>query len=505
MQVTPSRIFLSFCCGILVSIAVATTIAVPVTVPWMLAGCGALLVVFGFPRRAPFGSPRFFIVALSVLLLGSAVGMGRAQFVARELSTATVVRFAGEDAMIVGTVSRIPQTRIDGTRFLVDVAFVDRTPVNGRILVFSERASAVAYGDRIVLRGKIRLPQAFDDFNYPAFLAKDGIVALVSARDIVTQGTREGSLGGRFLANLRSRIDEVVGRIAPFREGAILKALLLGEEGDMADEFKVALNRAGLRHIVAVSGMNMTILIGMAMGAGLGVGLWRRHAFFLATGATIIFVALIGFPASAVRAAIMGLSMHAALIVGRRASGFRATVVAASAMAFLSPLIVWYDVGFQLSFLAILGIIFLAPVLRHWFRALPGFLGETLAMTFAAQFAVLPLLVSVFGRVSLIAPVTNMIVVPFLPLVTVWGTAAVAAGFIAPPLGTIMAAPLLPYISFVTWVAERSAAFSFAELSMTSGFSLVGLGLWAGALMWIVLQERRRHVKPIDLVGQWTP
>src|SRR3989344_5950070 len=107
-----------------------------------------------------------------------------------------------------------------------------------------------------------------------------------------------------YLFNMRQRLDRSVMSVLPFREAGDLKAILFGDEGAMSEDFKTKLNQAGLRHIVAISGMNITLIASILMTAFLKMGLWRRHAFSLATAAIFLFVLMIGAPASAMRAAI---------------------------------------------------------------------------------------------------------------------------------------------------------------------------------------------------------
>ena len=499
MQVTPSRIFLLGCFGFLAGAALTATGVPTFWLSWMLLGGGAIAISLGYPARAEFGSSRYATVAIGAVLIGVALGMFRTEGFLGELARESVSRFAGASALAQGTVVRYPDAQINGTRFLLDVRNIEGVAVSGRMLVFASRQDEVAYGDAVSVRGRVRLPEVFEGFDYPAYLAKDGVSALLDAEEIVVVG-RGGNPFGRALNASRAALDRSALEVLPYREGAILKALLLGDEGSMTDDFKESLNRSGLRHIVAVSGMNITIIVGMLMALGLAAGMWRHHAFSFAAFAVTVFVALIGLPASAVRAAIMGVSLRAAPIFSRRGSGVRAAVAAAAVMVAVSPLTLTRDVGFQLSFLAVLGIMFFAPLFLRWFVRLPRWISEVLAMTCAAQLVVLPLLIATFGKVSLVAPVSNLIVVPLLPIVTVWGFVVAAAGAFWLPLGTLLAAPLLPYLSLVAFVAEHAAALPVASLTFSSALFATLTFFWYVGLAWIAWREARHTPRPIDLV-----
>lgn len=497
LQVTPSRMFLGFCAGLFLAIFLATGTAVPLWVAWATALIGAIFVVFGWPRHAAFGSRRFFIAAAGFLFLGIALGFFRVDIVRNALTQESITPFSGQEVEVLAHVTQYPSQRSNNVRFIADVESVGEQHVRGRVLVFTDRSADIAYGDTVVLEGKIRIPEPFDNFDYPAFLAKDGIVATMQVSDVRVTGSG-GSWWGRALASSRVAIDRTTLRILPYKEGALLKALLLGDESSLSEATKTDLNRAGLRHIVAVSGMNITIIASILSMVALALGLWRRQAFFAGAGTIAVFVALIGAPASAVRAALMGISLRAAPILGRFGSGFRPAFTAAAAMVFVSPFTLRLDVGFQLSFLAVLGIIFLGPAVSRWLSSLPKLLRETLAMTIAAQFAVLPLLVSVFGQVSVVSPFTNLFVVPALVVVTIWGFVAVAFGMLFPTLGMVAALPLFPYFSFVGWLARTSAAFPWATATIPTALMGAFSLFWYSVMVVLAWREAKRTPRPID-------
>lgn len=500
-QVTPSRIFLGLCTGILIGTFFGTSNWFTPWFAWTAAALGMGTVIGSFPLRAVFGSARFFPVLVGLLALGFAVGSLRAYEALRFPALQDVGMFAGTSVVVEGSVVRYPDVRIEDMRFVLDIVRVNEEVQEGRILVFADRSYIPKIGESLLIEGKLKKPEPYEDFNYPAYLAQDGISTLLFAKNVRSLGRMETSWRSTF-GDLRSSVDRTSLAVLPYKEGAMLKAILLGDEGSMPEATKESLNRSGLRHIVAISGMNITIIVTILMGAALRIGLWRRQAFAAACVGILGFLALIGFPASAVRAALMGLSIRLAPLVGRQGSGFRAAVAAAAGMIVFSPLTLRYDVGFQLSFLAVVGIIFLGPIFMRWLSRLPWLLRDTLAMTFAAQCAVLPLLAFSFGNVSLISPLSNLFVVPLLPLVTVWGFVAVGLGALFVPFGTIAALPLLPYFAFVGWIAENAAAFPFATVLFPESLLAVLSLAWSGLLVWILLRERRRDISPAVLARQ---
>jgi competence protein ComEC len=450
---------------------------------------------------------RFLPFGCGIFLFGVALGIGRTNAFLTTLARSSVTRFAGSEVVLEGIVARYPDRRLEGTRFWLDIRAAERSEsdpslkesASGRVLVFADRFAQVSYGDIVAVSGTLLIPQPFDGFDYPAYLRKDGIVATLRARTIVQEG-RDGSLIVEILSKGRSAIDRTATAILPLREGALLKAMLLGDEGSMTEEFKTSLNRSGLRHIVAVSGMNITILVVLISHLALSLGFSQRGAFLSSSMFIAAFVAAIGAPASAVRAALMALAMKLPAMFGRMSSELRAALFAATLIVFLSPLTLREDLGFQLSFLAVLGLILLTPFFSRAFHRFPSLVRDVLSATLAAQVAVFPLLLASFGEVSLIAPLTNLFVVPFLTIVTVVGIIAVGLGIVAEPLGMIAAFPLLPYLSFVLWIAERSASFPVFRMAMPGWVFALGTVAWYSMIGLLAWREALRTPRPIDLL-----
>jgi len=173
---------------------------------------------------------------------------------------------------------------------------------------------------------------------------------------------------------------------------------------------------------------------------------------------------MIGAPASAVRAGIMAGLLLLAQRLGRLRSADRAIVYTATAMLIANPLLLKADVGFQLSFMATLSIIYLKPILDektiNWFN--PMRLKDILTMTIAAQLGVLPLLIFYFGRLSLISPLANLLIVPFLPLIMISGIILSLSGLIWLSLAKIIAWPVWFLLTYVLKVIEYLSSFPLA-------------------------------------------
>ena len=199
----------------------------------------------------------------------------------------------------------------------------------------------------------------------------------------------------------------------------------------------------------------------------MALGLWRTQAFYFAIVFLILFIIMVGFPASAVRAGIMGGMFLFAEKIGRMRVADRALVFAAALMLFHNPLLLRYDVGFQLSFLATLGIIYLMPVFQDYLKKIPiDFIKSILAMTLAAQVFTLPILIYNFGYISLVSPITNILIVPFIPFIMIFGFVSGFLGMVWQALGWIFSLPVWFLLTYITKVVDFFSQLPFAYLTI---------------------------------------
>ena len=240
----------------------------------------------------------------------------------------------------------------------------------------------------------------------------------------------------------------------------ILGALTIGDKASIPKEWKQKLNIAGVRHITAISGMHIIILSAMLLYLLILLGLNRFQAFYFVIILIWLFIMLIGFPASAVRAGIMATVFLIAQKLGRTKSGIRVVVLAASIMLLINPLMLRYDIGFQLSFLATLGLMYFYDSFKRVFK------NDLIAITFAAQIFVLPMLMYNFGAFSLVSPITNLLIVPFLPILMGLGFIFIIFSLIWNPLGWIVSIVLWLLLRYVVLVVELFSKIPMAYMNI---------------------------------------
>lgn len=456
----------------------------------------AVLAVFiiGLFFLSQFRRYRYLAVFL-VFALFAVLGMLRSQ--ASSLFPGEFAEFLDKEITFAAKVIENPDKRQNNIQLVLQPEFARR----GRVQVLTDRFSDFKYGDTLYISGVLKTPEPFDDFNYKEHLAAKGIYAVMRYPKIefIEQGGFS-ILGTVF--RFKDRLQGVLYSSISFPQSTLLGAMILGDKRLLSDETKERLNRAGVRHITAVSGMHVVVLSGVLMSLFLGLGLWRYQSFLLTVILISLFIILTGLQASAIRAGIMGGMFLLGHVIHRQSISQRALIMAAAFMLFLNPKLLTHDIGFQLSFLAVFGIILFLPVLQRMLRAVPNALGarDILGMTFAAQLFTLPLLIHNFGYVSLISPLTNLLLVPFIPVLLSLGFLFLIAGVLLPPLGFLLSFPISLLLLYFTGVIDAVSAFPLSTVSFR--LPLIWIAPFYALLLflWWKFKRTRRFPHAGDLI-----
>ena len=217
----------------------------------------------------------------------------------------------------------------------------------------------VVPGERLLLTCELTLPENFSpDFNYRLYLAKEGVgFVCEEATFFEVQSGDKITTVYHWLYAPRQVLEQSLSKALPEPEAGLAKGLLLGGDDHLSEALQDQFTKLGLTHIVAVSGYNIVLIVTGFLIAGLTVGLWRKQATVFAFFGTVFFILMIGAPASAVRAGLMAGGAFGAFFIGRISYSLVAVVTTAALMTLWNPLYLWYDAGFQLSFVATLAVI----------------------------------------------------------------------------------------------------------------------------------------------------
>lgn len=373
---------------------------------------------------------------------------------------------------------------------------------NAKVLVFAPRVDGFAYGDRLELHAEIRMPEGFvgdsgNIFDYPMYLRAKGICCVATHPDINILASGEGNVIMAALYGAKREFLAAVGRALAEPAGSLGGGIFLGGGDSLGDVWEERFRVAGLIHIVVLSGYNMTI-IAMWFGAiGRKLGFVSGIAF--AAGAIILFAFASGGGATAVRAGIMAILALLARLFGRRYAMDRALLIAGVGMVAIDPGILGHDPSFQLSFLASLGLVYIAPIIEGGREhARPGLLApfrEAFITTIATQLAVLPLLLYMSGTLSLIAPIANVLALPAVPPAMFATAATGALGMISDALAFLPAVVASLLLSWILLITKLAAALPFAALEIGSfpAWGLVSCYALIVAFVWKFRPDRLPH------------
>lgn len=294
--------------------------------------------------------------------------------------------------------------------------------VYGKIRVTTRLYPQYSYGDAILFSGKLEAPKPFDDFSYDRYLARYSIHSVISYPKIKILSRHQGNVMYEKILNMKNFLTHIVDANMHEPQASILNAIVFGKRGGMPDEIQNQMAQSGIIHLIAISGSHITLIIAMLMAVAPYFYVSRGKAFYIISFLIILYTILIGWPASAVRAAVMGWIAAFAIKNGRLANTKNTLIFAASIMLLFNPFILRDDIGFQLSFAAVWGIFTFIPMWQERFENIPESFGlkEVLLMTLAAFVSTFPLTLYYFERVSFISPIANIFVVPiFLPLMVI--------------------------------------------------------------------------------------
>jgi len=461
-----SKIFLYFCLSFIGGIFLNSIIVIHQ--PAMLG-----ILIFGILLISTLWKYKK-IVVIGFCLLFLVLGIWRHQ-----QSLFKIVYPEERDVSFIGKVIAEPDIRETNTKLTLET---EKIP--GKILVTCNRYPQYQYGDKLKITGKLKKPPEFEGFNYKDYLAKDGIYSVVYWPKIELIERNRGNFVYAKILKFKNKLKETIYQNLSPPQSSILAALILGDKRQISNKWKEKLSYAGVRHLTAVSGMHVAILTTILMSFLIGLGFWRQQAFYFALGLMAFFILMTGLQPSAIRAGIMASLFLFGQYLGRQSISSRAIVFAGAVMLAQNPLLLKLDVGFQLSFLAMMGIIYLMPIFQNWFRKIPNFLQlrNIISLTLAAQIFTLPILIYNFGYFSLVAPITNILIVPFLPFIMGLGFIFAISGAIWQPLGWIFSLPSWFLLSYVTKIVNWFSSFSFAAFSLEISwiwllFSYLMLGL----------------------------
>lgn len=483
-QQIDSRYYLAAVAGVgwLCGIGLGSAVELPASL-WLLLAVPLLIGAILLWRRGRAGLALAGMVAL-------ALGASRYSAAQPSFDPSQLHYYNGmKDVAIVGTVRVEPELGDTFTQLRVQVEelVIDNrsVPVSGTALVQIGRFPPIEYGSTLRLSGDLDDPERLGSSGYAAYLERQGVMSVMEYPRVEVTSTGSGSWLMRALLRLKDSGRHVIGDILPEPHAALLTGILLGDDSGMPRTLREQFRLTGMTHIIAISGFNIAVLIAL-LDRVTGPLLPRRSAAWIIIVFLALYAALVGAGASVVRATIMGISYLAGLrLMGRPTMVVAGLFTASFLMTLAQPETLW-DVGFQLSFAATLGLMLYAgPWTRRFERGVsPYFTPDTRAsviqltadvviVTLAAQVLTLPLILYHFGRLSLASIPSNFLVLPAQPGVMAAGGIAMLLGLLHPFAGQLAGPVAWLFLHYTISVIRTLAQMPGASIPLA--LSSVGL------------------------------
>ena len=373
-------------------------------------------------------------------------------------------------------------------------------PVTGLVLVQTPRYPVIDYGARLRLNGRLQTPPSSPEFSYRDYLARHNIHSLMTWPRLTVIASDQGQPWRAALLRFKAAAENSIERSIADPQGSLLSAILLGLRRNLSPTLVESFRATGLSHLIVVSGFHVSILVG-ALAAVTTPLLGRQRAVVPAVVALVLYTLLVGAGPSVVRAAIMGAAyLIATRLLGRPTLSAASLFTAGWAMTLWQPHILW-EVGFQLSFAATLGIMLYADRwsqgVARWLRRrlapelvrpLMQWVVDILLIALAAQLLTLPLIAVYFGQISLVALPANLLVTPLQPAALTIGGLAALAGLFSPLLGQLLGwlawLPLMATLLLVQALAAIPGIVTPVEMGATGAVAVYGLIFGATWFVW---------------------
>ena len=463
-------------------IAVATLETVVLAEIAFVAGLGFVFAVVAKRHKMGVGVAQLWF--LSVFLFLFSLGLLRAEWHELQYETSPLYSYNGQEYVFSGTVSREPDRRERTTHLYVEGG-------EETVLLYVDRFSTYQYGDKILVSGVLETPASFETdlgrtFNYPEYLLARDVSYTMRYPTVTLITNNQGNPVIALLLTLKGKLLSEIASVIPEPQGGLAAGLLLGVKQALGDSLETAFRQSGVIHIVVLSGYNVMLVV--AFFRFFLRPLPRLWQTVLGIMAIVAFALLVGLSATVVRASIMAGLVVLAWFYARSYDVLRALCVAGLAMIFVNPYLLLYDIGFQLSFMATLGLVLIAPRLEtaivegQWFGVKEFFLA-----TVATQIAVLPLLLYHIGEVSVVAVLVNMLVLPVVPFAMFGAFFAGLVALFLPTVALPIAFLTTALLTFIISTAEWFSRWQFSTLTIPTFTAYwVLVGYLVPLLIWFV-------------------
>lgn len=429
---------------------------------------------------------KIFVVSLFII----SAGLGILRFDIADLNKGDPIlnKLVEQQVTVEGIVVDEPDERESSTRLIIDFENLispSREEVSGKAIITADIHPRFNYGDKVHIEGDLRAPKNFADdkgevFDYVSYLGKDKIFYQMFYPEIELIESGRGNFIKRTLFAFKRNFLEKVGRVIPEPQVSLLGGLVVGAKQSLGEKLQEDFRKTGIIHIVVLSGYNVTIVAEAIM----RFFSFLPFLFGVSIGviAIVFFAIMTGASATIVRASMMAILVLLARSTGRTYAITRALFIAGFFMLLHNPKILVFDSSFQLSFMATIGLIYLAPKIEKHFHLVPTKwqLREFATATVATQIFVLPMILYKMGILSLVALPVNLLILVFVPITMLFGFLTGMIGFVSTLLSFPFAYVTNALLTYQLKVVDIFASLPFAAIEINY------FPMWIAILVYII-------------------
>lgn len=419
----------------------------------------------------------------------------------RALFTLPLEDYQGETLYLEGVVLDFPQFETYSYSVLVEARLEGRLGCK-TLLYIDAQGKDLKPGDQIGIMGTLRSAETTFDGEAITYYTAKGILLRGTTEGVLTVWPAEGWPLKHLPAYLAQALKEGIYQVFSQETGAVIQALVTGNRDNLSQGFSTSLQRTGLAHTVAVSGMHLAFLAGMLR---MFLPRGRRSSGVIMVLGIALFVLVSGSTPSILRAGIMVGLLQIAPFFGRERDDGTALALALGLILLWNPYTVNH-VGLHLSFASVLGILLFSPGIQ---RKLEGifpskwgifgrFVSSSLSATCGAMLITTPMVAYYFGSLSLIAPLANLMTLGVISFAFAGGMVAGVVGCLVPVLGRLLAYPVVPLVHYLEWAVDWLAGSSLAAISMDSlYYRYWAVYLYGIFFLWLLIPGKKRMVIPV--------
>lgn len=478
MLITKSKLFFYACLAFITGITIASFLPnnfLQNDIQWFAASIIFIVLTFlawNTTTRKHIVISMFFLFSFFLLL-----GIWRFSLTMPKTDASKIWYYNNQTVQLTGKVSDEPSLKKSNQKITIDHLRL-KNNVEGKVLITTNLYPEFAYGDVVSLTCKLKTPEEFEGFSYDKYLARYDIYSVCYYPKNIKKLDMQLSLIDSVYSNIFKfknvlRLKIIQGMSEP--EASFGRAMILGDMGAMDEGLNNSFARTGLSHVISISGSHVAILIVILAFVFLALGFWRQQLFYVISITLIAYIIMIGATAAAVRSLVMGMVVLLGIHLGRLNRMDIALVFAAAVMLLFNPMLLRYDAGFQLSFLAVFAIIFLHPqFLKLYDKSIDKYpflnkqfykvFFEIISISLLIQILTFPILYFSFKQFSLIAPLANLLILWTLPFLLASLIAGLILSFVFPSLSLVVFFPAKVSLAYIIFMAQTIEKLPWAYL-----------------------------------------